>query len=121
MADSDDLAVAPHRGRRKANRLASPQLDEGLFQLAGPDLRTLQVLKQGDVALLPVGGELDRFSGVCVECRIPMREVEAGDVHAGRYEAAQHGRRRAGRPQRADDLGTAHLQVSAPVYVSREG
>ena len=73
-----------------------------------PDLGALQVDEHGDPALGLVGRPADPEVDLLVVGVLAVREVQAGDVHAGLDEGADLRLAGHGWPQGADDLGAAH-------------
>ena len=89
--DNEALPGAQHDGPASGER-------------AGANLGTLQVGENGDWFFLfdgggTQGGDILRVLGVRA-----MRKIQAGDIHAGFQQTADHARRAASRPDGANDF-----------------
>src|ERR1700675_2221065 len=102
MADLD-LVLSLSLPTSQEDAPATHQALKGALQRAGPDLRTLQVTEKGNWAVGVLGGGPHVDRRLAVGRLVAMREVQAGDIHAGLQQVAQHLRRGAGRPDRAND------------------
>ncbi len=84
------------------------------LDLAGPDLRPLQVLHHGHVAPELLGRGAHDLGVVQVHVVVAVAEVEPGHVYPdpdqGLYALPRGGRG----PERRDDLGPAHRQIPSP-------
>src|SRR5712691_5411030 len=85
----------------------SNQAHERRVEPTRPDLRALQVADDRDRLADSVGRRPHVGRGAPVRVVVAMREVEPGHVHARLDEVLQHGRRRARRPDGADDASAA--------------
>src|SRR4051812_46600746 len=83
-----------------------------VFEWASADLRTAQILQNCDVTVRPCGSLPDVAKRARVGLVSTVRKVEAEDVHTGRDERVECGRRTAGGSERGDDLRVSHDQGS---------
>jgi len=90
----------------KNDHPTADQTLERTFHRPGPDLRPLQIAEQRDRPARILRRLADGPGRGAMAVGVAVRKVEARDVHARLHHRAQHVRRRARRPDGADDAGT---------------
>ncbi len=108
---ADDGLVALDVARRDGEALPDAQRDGSLGEAAGADLGALQVDEDADGAAGGVAGGPHVLADLLVHGVVAVREVEAGDVHAGEHEGVQLLGGGGLGADGADDLGAAHTST----------
>src|SRR5215467_5465367 len=105
------ISVARHDVGSQDEFLPRLQLDNTACNIADPDLRTLQVLKNGNWFVESLANTLNLADEIPLIFRRAMGEVEARDIHAGGDELCDHFFAVGGRTDGANNLGAPdHLE-----------